>query len=142
MTPFYRFPKQATQSYSEWLSFYHCDGNVPFSHALYNLHVFSESNRFLLHAFNSIVICGIFSLYIPFNRHSKVDFLRWYQNGQYRRLWLLDFHVKVRGVGSIGYMNDFNPVRSWAWSRSFWTLIKFLVIETRNKQGDPSSPHG
>ena len=112
--------------------FYNCDGNVAFSHAFYNSHVFTGWNKLLLYTFNSTVIISILSLYIPFSRYSKINFLREYQKGLSRRYCLLDFNVKVRGVGYIGYTNDFTPQQSQAWGRSCWSLIKLLVIVTLN----------
>ena len=116
--------------------FYNCDGNVAFSHAFYNSHVFTGWNKLLLYTFKSTVIISILSLYIPFSRYSKINFLREYQKGLSRRYCLLDFNVKVRGVGYIGYTNDFTPQQSQAWGRSCWSLIKLLVIVTLNKRGE------
>ena len=66
-----------------------------FSNSFYNSDVFSEWNKLLLHTSNSAAISCIFSLYIPFNRNSEINFLRWYLKGLPRRPWLLDFYVKV-----------------------------------------------
>ena len=52
---------------------------------------------------------SIFSLYIAFNRNSKINFVRRYQKGLPKRHWLFDFCVKVRGEGSMDYTNNFTP---------------------------------
>ena len=66
-----------------------------FLNAFYNSHAFSKWIKLLFHTFNSAAISCIFSLYIPFNRNSEINFLRWYLKGLPRRPWLLDFYVKV-----------------------------------------------